>query len=332
MTTGTSGRRSPIPGWPTSWWGRTSSRPRAAERHPPRRAGLCGDPVCGVSRAAGRARGRRPGLPLPAARLVGGDVAVSHASFWERLVRGTRWTWLAEPYRAALPADLESTVMGLESRDRLHAKQGRSTARVHFHTGEGPAGGLSEAALPAPLAVEAGGPGPSGRPSFAREGGMGESRTGPGARDRRARGRRRGRADRTVGRAAKLPDGRRAHRLPPLARGDPAPGGEARSRLVRPSETRADRARWPRSPRGCIGPGCSTRICTSAISTSTSTDRTGSMPAGADRPAPAGGTSPDGSLVALEGPGAAPLLDLRRGRDRRPRPIRFWAEYRRRLR
>ena len=63
---------------------------------------------------------------------------MSHASFWDRLVRGTRWTWLAEPYRAALPADLEATVMGLESRDRLHAKQGRSTARVHFHTGEGP--------------------------------------------------------------------------------------------------------------------------------------------------------------------------------------------------
>ena len=63
---------------------------------------------------------------------------MSHASFWERLVRGTRWTWLAEPYRAALPADLEATVMGLESRDRLHAKQGRSTARVHFHTGDGP--------------------------------------------------------------------------------------------------------------------------------------------------------------------------------------------------
>jgi len=63
---------------------------------------------------------------------------VSHASFWERLVRGTRWTWLAEPYRTALPADLESTVMALESRDRLHAKQGRSTARVHFQTGPDP--------------------------------------------------------------------------------------------------------------------------------------------------------------------------------------------------
>ena len=33
---------------------------------------------------------------------------MSHASFWDRLVRGTRWTWLAEPYRAALPADLEA--------------------------------------------------------------------------------------------------------------------------------------------------------------------------------------------------------------------------------
>jgi len=63
---------------------------------------------------------------------------VSRASFWDRLVHGTRWTWLAEPYRTALPADLESTVMDLESRDRLHAKQGRSTARVHFHTGGGP--------------------------------------------------------------------------------------------------------------------------------------------------------------------------------------------------
>ena len=63
---------------------------------------------------------------------------MSHASFWDRLVRGTRWTWLAEPYRAALPADLDATVMDLESRDRLHAKQGRSTARVRFDTGEGP--------------------------------------------------------------------------------------------------------------------------------------------------------------------------------------------------
>ncbi len=58
--------------------------------------------------------------------------------FWNRLVRGTRWTWLHEQYRAALPADLAETVMTLESRDRLHAKQGRSTARVVFHGPGGP--------------------------------------------------------------------------------------------------------------------------------------------------------------------------------------------------
>jgi heptose I phosphotransferase len=61
-----------------------------------------------------------------------------HGTFWERLVRGTRWTWLNERYRAALPGDLEASVMDLESRDRHHAKQGRSTARVVFHGPSGP--------------------------------------------------------------------------------------------------------------------------------------------------------------------------------------------------
>jgi len=61
-----------------------------------------------------------------------------HAGFWGRLVRGSRWTWLNERYRAALPADLGDAVMTLESRDRLHAKQGRSTARFVFHGPGGP--------------------------------------------------------------------------------------------------------------------------------------------------------------------------------------------------
>ena len=60
-----------------------------------------------------------------------------HGGFWDRLLRGSRWLWLDERYRDALPPDLGETVMTLESRDRLHAKQGRSTARVVFH---GPAG------------------------------------------------------------------------------------------------------------------------------------------------------------------------------------------------
>ena len=62
----------------------------------------------------------------------------AHGGFWERLLRGSRWAWVGASYKTALPADLDATVMSLESRDRLHAKQGRSTARVVFHGPEGP--------------------------------------------------------------------------------------------------------------------------------------------------------------------------------------------------
>jgi heptose I phosphotransferase len=57
-----------------------------------------------------------------------------------RMVRGSRWTWVDERFRPALPADLAARAMTLETRDRYHAKQGRSTARVVFH---GPSGPLS---------------------------------------------------------------------------------------------------------------------------------------------------------------------------------------------
>jgi heptose I phosphotransferase len=62
----------------------------------------------------------------------------SAGSFWRRLRHGSRWTWIDERFRAALPADLDARVMSLESRDRYHAKQGRSTARVVFHAPAGP--------------------------------------------------------------------------------------------------------------------------------------------------------------------------------------------------
>ena len=42
----------------------------------------------------GRARRRGPGLPVPPARLVGGPGPMSYGSFWERLVRGVRWSWV----------------------------------------------------------------------------------------------------------------------------------------------------------------------------------------------------------------------------------------------
>jgi heptose I phosphotransferase len=57
-----------------------------------------------------------------------------------RLVRGSRWTWIDERFRPSLPANLAAQAMTLVSRDRYHAKQGRSTARVIFH---GPSGPLS---------------------------------------------------------------------------------------------------------------------------------------------------------------------------------------------
>ncbi|MFO0888718.1 MAG: lipopolysaccharide kinase InaA family protein [Isosphaeraceae bacterium] len=58
---------------------------------------------------------------------------MKYGSFWERLVRGVRWSWVDPKFGPALPPDLDGSIMTLESRDRLHAKQGRSTARVIFH-------------------------------------------------------------------------------------------------------------------------------------------------------------------------------------------------------
>lgn len=72
---------------------------------------------------------------------------MSYGSFWERLVRGVRWSWVDPRYGSALPPDLDASIMTLDSRDRLHAKQGRSTARVVFHPASGPA------ETPRPLAV-----------------------------------------------------------------------------------------------------------------------------------------------------------------------------------
>lgn len=54
-----------------------------------------------------------------------------------RLIRGARWNWVCDDYRGALPDDLSERVMSLESSDRFHAKQGRSTSRVRFDTAWG---------------------------------------------------------------------------------------------------------------------------------------------------------------------------------------------------
>jgi heptose I phosphotransferase len=62
---------------------------------------------------------------------------LNYGSFWQRLVRGVGWSWVDPGFQPVLPPDLDASVMTLDSQDRLHAKQGRSTARVVFHAGEG---------------------------------------------------------------------------------------------------------------------------------------------------------------------------------------------------
>jgi heptose I phosphotransferase len=59
------------------------------------------------------------------------------------------WTWINDRYRESLPADLDVSVMTLNTPDRLHVKQGRSTARVRFHSREqtGPSSGPAPRAL-----------------------------------------------------------------------------------------------------------------------------------------------------------------------------------------
>jgi heptose I phosphotransferase len=60
---------------------------------------------------------------------------LNYGSFWERWARGVSWTWVNEQYRGRLPSGFDASIMTLESADRHHAKQGRSTARVVLHAG-----------------------------------------------------------------------------------------------------------------------------------------------------------------------------------------------------
>jgi heptose I phosphotransferase len=59
------------------------------------------------------------------------------ASLWRRMTRGVERSVRSERYQSMLPDDLETKVMAIESSDRYHAKQGRSTARVRFESGSG---------------------------------------------------------------------------------------------------------------------------------------------------------------------------------------------------
>ena len=98
---------------------------------------------------------------------------MSYGSLWQRWVHGVSWTWINEHYRARLPDDLAANVMTLESRDRFHAKQGRSTARVVLHEADRPLAVYSSGI--------SGSPGPRGWPrsSTRRAGTRPPRRNGP---------------------------------------------------------------------------------------------------------------------------------------------------------
>ncbi len=57
---------------------------------------------------------------------------MNYGSLWQRWTRGVSWTWVNDRYRDSLPADFDAGIMSQETPDRLHVKQGRSTARVVF--------------------------------------------------------------------------------------------------------------------------------------------------------------------------------------------------------
>ena len=248
---------------------------------------------------------------------------MSYGSLWDRLVRGVRWSWVDARYRAALPADLDAAVMTLESRDRLHAKQGRSTARVVFH----PDGRTrASPAIARPWRSTSSGisgcPGrPGWRPWSTRAGRhspggrrVGPPRTGQGAGvpvpEVVAAGERIGPWGglQSYLMVAELTGLRGAERGPARA------GGRARSPPRSPASSGGWSPRWPGSRAALHGPGCSTRTCTSATSTSTCERlqrRPARRPAGPDRPASAGRASVLARSLAVEGPGATPLLDRR---------------------
>ena len=58
---------------------------------------------------------------------------MNYGTLRQRWMSGVRWTWVDDRFRASLPPDFDSGVMDYETPDRLHVKQGRSTARVFFH-------------------------------------------------------------------------------------------------------------------------------------------------------------------------------------------------------
>jgi heptose I phosphotransferase len=62
---------------------------------------------------------------------------VSLSAVWRRLRHGQRWSYIDPRYRDRLPTDFAESAFTLDSTDRFHAKQGRSTSRVRLDRGQG---------------------------------------------------------------------------------------------------------------------------------------------------------------------------------------------------
>lgn len=56
---------------------------------------------------------------------------------YRRLTKGQRWVWSAPEFREWITEDLDRRVMEIESSDRLHRKQGRSTCRLELESSRG---------------------------------------------------------------------------------------------------------------------------------------------------------------------------------------------------
>src|SRR5262249_33843566 len=152
-----------------------------------------------------------------------------------------------------------------------------------------------------------------GRAAFPRGRRMDEPRAGPTARGRRPRGRRGRRADWTAHGPAKLPDGRRADRLRAPARSAAQTGRAIRAPRVRYSETPADRRAGPNHRNLAPGAFLPQRPVPLPFLSGSGTARAGqaAVPCHPDRPSPPGKAADLARMVALEGPGAIVVFDVR---------------------
>ena len=253
---------------------------------------------------------------------------MSYGSLWQRWARGVSWTWINERYRGAPARGPRRDVMTLESRDRFHAKQGRSTARVVFHAGiDGPDRRRRLSVYlkrhfrlpwPARLAALVD---PAGRhsPAAAEWAHLERGRAlGIDVPEVVAAGERIGpRAGLTSFlMVAELTGCEAVHEVLPSWPTDSI----ARAFAVLKRRVIAEMARITATLHAARVFHKDLYLCHFFLDHRSARARRPAVPARPDRPAPAGGASALARLVAVERPGPVAVFDLRRRRHQRPRP------------